>query len=444
MNSEELINKAKIKLQKKSPFFSYLSLYLKIRKAREGELPDFAGAGVNARGDLLYNDNYFSKLEVSKVMGILCHEILHLSLLHLTRLNKRQLEKWNICCDLVVNTILRDNGFQMDKRCLIPNEETDEYKIKIEGYGEVVIKDVSKKTAEQIYDELPEFEIEVNCGMSGKGNGNGYGKGKGKGKGYSVKLEDGERFDEHFKGDGKGKKNEKGEEELEGYGEGEINGIESEWLDRLNSAVVHSKMRGNIPAGFERLFSELNKSTINWRVLLNRYIQASIPHDYSWAKRSKSSIAIGTYLPSSIKEEVDVTICIDTSGSIDNKILTAFLSEIIGLANTYQNRISMRVISADCSVNTDYHISNGSVAKIKKMTIKGGGGTSVSPALNHIANKYGKTKLVLYFTDGYIEGVEAIEAERKRNRWGFDIVWILDNKGDESIVSKFGRVLRIK
>jgi len=177
--------------------------------------------------------------------------------------------------------------------------------------------------------------------------------------------------------------------------------FENEWLNRTNEAYIHAKERGHTPYGMDRYIDNLKKARINWKGLMNRYLIAQIPHDYTWKRRGKKSYATELYLPDTIKETIDVVIAIDTSGSIGQAELTEFLSEIVGLAKSYKSQINMRILTHDIDIHEDLMISNGNIAKIKELKCKGGGGTEHTKVFDYIKEKYRGTKCVISFTDGW-------------------------------------------
>ena len=71
---------------------------------------------------------------------------------------------------------------------------------------------------------------------------------------------------------------------------------------------------------------------VNWKTLLQKYITNTIPTDYTFARPRRSSRALGIYLPSVVKENVEIYVSIDTSGSISQDDLTDFLSEMLAVA----------------------------------------------------------------------------------------------------------------
>ena len=140
MNIKERLTRARIQIQKKNSFFAYLSLYLKFKECKD--LPEWAGAGVDEQGNLYYKKEYLQTLNDGEIEGLLTHEILHLSLLHLLRRKERDGNGWNISADVVVNQILKDNHFTLSKDWIIPD-----YNNEVEILG-MKIKNCNKKTAE--------------------------------------------------------------------------------------------------------------------------------------------------------------------------------------------------------------------------------------------------------------------------------------------------------
>ena len=230
----EKIRKARILIQSENPFFAYLSLYLKFEEDK-GKLPPWGGMGVNAKGECLYKKDFVEELGDEELKGVIVHEILHLSFLHLMRLGNREMPYWNVATDIVVNHILSQNGFSLPEGCL-----KSDYCNKIEVFGQV-IEDIDKKTPEMIYDE---FKIIKRGKGKGKAGEDGFGG-----------------FDYHEYGEG------------ESLSEEERRELEKEWKDRVTEAYVTAQQCGKVPAGVERLIDKIHKSELNWRNILLREVQ---------------------------------------------------------------------------------------------------------------------------------------------------------------------------
>jgi predicted metal-dependent peptidase len=306
-------------------------------------------------------------------------------LLHLVRGGRRQHLKWNIATDVAVNTILINNGEELPKG-LKPNTKNQ---FVVMG---TIIEDVDKKSAEEIYDELPDIPEQ---------------------KGIEVYV----RFDSHEKGDGK-------KVDGEALTEAELQKIETEWFNKVQTAMVLAQQRGKLPLGLERYLDKLKDVEINWRIVLARFIQQVIPSDYSWAKRSKKGYALDVYLPNITKEKIDIIVSVDTSGSIGQEELTKFLSEIIGIARTFREVIDMRVMFHDVEVHGNYLVRNGSIPQIMAMKIKGGGGTSHKPLFEKIKKEYRDCKCLVSFTDGWSD----IE-HMKLDDYKFSKLFVINKKG---------------
>lgn len=402
------IKKAKIQLQADNPFFSYLSLFIKEKETED--LPDWAGMGVDERGNLYYKKEFVEKLSDNEVRGVLCHEILHLALLHLLRRGKRDSKGWNISADLVVNSILRQNNFELPDKCC----EADDDEIVINGK---TIEEISKKTAEQIYNEIPKNKKNrVFIGESGDNGNSSSGNNTHK-----------KRFDKHIESLKKDKNmREKARAE------------EEKWLNRIEEGYMVAKMRGKTPLGIERLIGKLHQSKIKWRKLLNKYLTNMIPRDYSWAKPHKKSISVESYLPCIKKEKIEIAVVIDVSGSIQQKELNDFLSEVVGIAKAYRENVDMTLLTHETSVNDKWKISNGNIKQILDLKIKGGGGTTFSSVLEYLEKDKDlkSIKGVVWLTDG-----EGDEIKRARK---FDLIWVLSKGGTDKLIKDSGKVIKLE
>jgi len=162
-----------------------------------------------------------------------------------------------------------------------------------------------------------------------------------------------------------------------------------------------AQQKGKLPIGMSRYIDKLKDVEINWRIVLRRFIQQSIPNDYTFQKRSKRGAALNIYLPSVTKEKINIAVGVDTSGSIEQGELTKFLSEIVGIARAFREIIDMRIMFHDVEVQADYLVKNGNIPKIMAMTPKGGGGTSHIPLMDKVKKDIKDCKCLICFTDGW-------------------------------------------
>ena len=426
---DDRISRAKINVLRNSPFFSYLVEHLIFNKVNWGT------CAVDNKRNFYYNPDFLKKLNEKEMSGTFLHEVLHLALGHPFRARGKNLwignvSLWNIATDIVVNNIIVMNGGEwakVPKGAIIPQNNS----IKI---FEVKIENISEKSAEDIYYELAEklkqkygdpqvYNYNIGQGEDKENKqGNGEGKDKGENKEQGEQGEDKKKKKENSKGQEKkgeekqrkvrGWQDVKGKEfdkhmwdKRDGKEEGnkeDAEKWENEWKRILAEAKEYAKQRGDIPAGMEREFKALNKPKVNWRAILRQTVRSQIPSDYTYSHNNRKYAWQDYFVPAVLREGIEVTVAIDTSGSISNEDLGDIITEIIEIARSFSS-VKMRLITHDAEVHDDYEIRNGNIAKIKKLKIHGGGGTSHIPLYEYIRKKYPKTKLLISFTDGYSE-----------------------------------------
>src|SRR5690242_16734589 len=94
------ISAIRTRLCTRSPFFGSLALFANIVTSEKVEV-----AATNGR-DILLNPRFFVQLSFGWQEAIFLHEVLHTALLHVPRGSGRDLERWNVAADIVVNGIL--------------------------------------------------------------------------------------------------------------------------------------------------------------------------------------------------------------------------------------------------------------------------------------------------------------------------------------------------
>lgn len=399
MDTLDRIKRARVRLGKNYPFFSCLTMYLKISDKESSNVKSMA---VDMAGNIYYSDKWIRDLTDEQLQGVLTHEVLHLAFMSMVRVDNREHELWNSATDLAINWVLVQNNLELPKG-LVPNSQGD-FNSAIEGIS-INVKD---KTAEQIYDELN--KIAQNQSKTGQG------KGKMSLSDIIDALSKG-GFDKHIY--------EKLGKRVNEMSESEKEEIKKEWARVVQDAYTQSKLKGNVPQGIDLLVGSLHEAKVSWKNKLLKAVQGSIPYDFTYSSPSKKSISTGIYMPSFTKERINVVVAIDTSGSIGQEELTDFLSEIVGIAKAYKNRIEMTLITHDCEIKDEYKIENGSIAKIMALKIRGGGGTSHLPIFEKLS-KLKECEMLISFTDGYSD-LEEIDF----NKYKFRKLFLLSKDGSD-------------
>ena len=387
LTEEERITKAKIQLQKTSPFFAHLVMNMEIKES--DQVPSM---GVNCKGNAIYNKDWIATLDMETIKGVLCHETMHVALQHLIRLGKKQMMLWNVATDIAINWIIINEGFQLPKEGIIPDRngwvtlETEAGDKKFRAIKDDDAGNMIEKTADELYEELLTEIPECKCGCHSGDGKDGGSKGT-SGTGRCCGCQGRYGFDEHEYGDD--------------MNNADQEATSKEWRGRLVDAAVAAKARGKLPGSVARLVDELLNPKLDWRTMLYQYITKDIPYDYSMRKPGRRSYSTGIYLPEVIKENLDIVCTVDTSGSISIEEYQEFATELMGIANSFQ-QIKMNIIYWDTRITGEIDVTRANRKAILDTSFLGGGGTQMSCLGRHFYKKQ-PPKLMVHLTDGFIE-----------------------------------------
>jgi predicted metal-dependent peptidase len=360
LTARQKLTKSRVLLNKLQPFFGYLTMRLNFIEDNESEPKTMA---VDKNGNLYYNTDFVDKLTIDELNGVLCHEVMHCALLHLERIETKDRMLWNVSTDAVINSLILKNDLTLPKDTIRPN-----YNGIISLFG-VELIDVHKKSANEVYDALY----------------NNYKKNT-----KSIPI-----FDGHIYTDTQNNNNGKDKSKNKSNKKENI-----DWEKELVEASTFAKLQGSMPSGLDRFVNEVLGNTMDWRSLLYKYITSAIPYDYSWSRPNKRSYATGIYMPSVLKEGIDIVVSLDTSGSISNKEYQTFLGELLGITNSFSS-INLKVIFNDTQVYGPFEFLNPTQDDIIKMKPLGGGGTDHIPVFEWVNKEASNAQLIICFTDGY-------------------------------------------
>ncbi len=353
----ERITMTRLRLVDRYPFFGYLLMQVNLIETKS--VPTAATDGIR----IYYNEKYFDSLNNEELEFVLCHEIMHCVLNHITRKGDRLPFKWNIAIDYATNLILKDSRVGTPPPHVLLSDE---------------FKDMS---AEEIYEKIEVQEIPMcTCG-GGEGGEGESSSDNNSSSGKCPRCDQG--FDRHDYDKARGKESE----------------IESKWKSAVSEAVRSAKQRGTLPAGIERLVKNLLQPQIPWQILLMRYLNSLVKGDYKWIPPNKRYVWQDIYLPRIYDQYLlKVVVAIDTSGSIGEEELIHFLSEIVGMLKCTFDYI-LWVIPCDAQVYDVQKLKKGeSISKIKLM---GGGGTCFEPVFEYVEKERINPDVLIYFTDMY-------------------------------------------
>lgn len=314
------------------PFFAALSRHLDKRASTS--VPT-AGVRVTEEGrfELVYNADFMQRMidecrETPEnannpyrwVRGILMHEFYHLVYGHCTTRKPEggMTKKWNVAMDLAINTHIPN---ELPPLALVPGRGPfEEYPAGL--------------TAEAYFQRLTD-ENEDGDGESGEGGGegddssddqgnSGSESGDGQSGGGSGSLDDLDSLDSH---DGWG--------EAEGGDEGTNQNIAQERLKEMvkkAASEAGSKGWGSVSAGMRQTILDSVTTKVDWRKVLRNFVKASQKSSRrSTIKRINRRFP---YIHAGKRSErvARIAVSIDQSGSVSDKMLSAFFSELDSLA----------------------------------------------------------------------------------------------------------------
>jgi len=341
-----------------------------------------------------------------------CHEGYHCIFQHINknRIGSRHPLVWNYAADAVTNYMLFQEHLKLPSGVITPRSNSV-------TIGDTTIVDLDKKTAEHVYDEICQALKDQDDKDPGS--------------------EDGKVWDKHIY-DSSGDDDDSDDGDQNGTKVESVAGVpksERDWSKVAVQAVNHAKSKGKNPAGMERMIDDLLDAKINWRNLIHRKVTDMLPFDFSWRMPHKKSISTGFYMPSVVKENLELVASVDTSGSISQQDLTEFISELVHIGRSFAN-LKATIIFFDCQIHDVYEVNNHDLVDIMNYKIKGGGGTDHRPVFKWIEKNKPNAQLVVHFTDG--DSNFGDDIPRYQN------VWVLSKNSVSKEDIPFGDVIKIE
>ena len=335
---------------------------------------------------ICFSPKFMESLSDMELDFVLMHEVMHVALKHCNRGLKYNQELFNIACDIVVNSnILKSKGMNLDAIKVNGNISMHQIEGK-EGY---------LFTAEEVYEKLLKNEnIIPSLG-----------------------------FDDHSKW------------EMDKEREDDVNAKIIAIKDMEDRAHQNGKPGvGSIPAGVERLVKELKESRVNWRELLNEFIEFEI-NDYTFTPPDRRYDA-EFFMPSfsEMDENLeDVLFMVDTSGSMSIEDITLVYSEINGAIQAFEGRLKGLIGFFDAKVYEP--IPFDSSIDLTKIIPKGGGGTSFHNVFRYVMQMENKPKYLIILTDGYAT------FPKEEEKGNIPLLWLLTN---DEVKPPYGKVAIMK
>ena len=352
VNIGESLARASKTLILREPFYGLFLVGL--NKVFRDDIPT-AGVSKNGIGvQLSINTEFFNSLNDKQRMGVLKHELLHISFGHLVMRDLYSNHKlFNIAADLEINQY-------------IDRDALPEGGLFLDTFPEL---NLPKKAGTKKYYELLEQECKNNTCESLQS---------------VLNQMDGDSQYDH-----------KTWKEFDELTEAEKKLVQKQIEHQLKETAEQTQKRcGNVPGELADLIKRLTTiepPKFDWKGYLRRFVGNSTV-SYTKKLRRKYNKRYSDNPGLKIKFKNNILVGVDTSGSVSNKELKEFMSEL-----THMHKTGHQITVAQCDTQIN---SVEEFNPRKDWEIKGRGGTVFQPVIDLFNKKKGVYTALIYLTDG--------------------------------------------
>ena len=350
----DLIKKAKEHLILYHPFFAYLALQVEF--VEDNSIETSSIDGITFR----YNPDWLAEFDHRRCAGLIAHGMAHVLLLHPIRAEGKSIKKWNAASDYAVNSILNKAHIELMNGLL---------DARYEGLD-----------TEEIYNKLKDNDgNNTDDNDSGDGDTSGF-----------MGFDDGSDYT-----------NNDGSDVCKVVTPDTTDVSKQEIESQMTQKVIEAAMQveggtGDLPDYLKQVVSNLKEPKKDWRELLHKFTAEIARNDYNWEQPDQSYLQRGLYIPGLHNEEVgNVVFAIDTSASVNERLLQEFLSELKEAVSMIVEDVT--VIHCDTQVRK---VEQVQTEEVDKIVPEGRGNTSFLPVFKHIDDNDLNPKALIYFTDG--------------------------------------------
>ncbi len=414
VNVENKLQAARTRLILDKPFLGALVLRLPMIAAD----PQWCKTTATDARKFYYNADYIEALTPAETQFVLAHEALHCALSHFARREHRVKMLWDAACDYAINPLLIEDGLQPPPRSLH-------------------LREYAGMTAEEIYpcldsnDDVETLDQHVydrdEEGEGGQKQSTGEGPSDRKGQPQQDRSDaEGDEPSDQQKQEPGGQSPNQQQQDPDAAGEGEdhqmddpdelqprgaaqgapkpdpltpqeIETLAAQWQQRLAGAAQQAMQAGKMSDAMKRMVEIVGRPRLPWRNLLARYVSAVARDDYSYSRPStrRGDPAI---FPSLRSAQLNLAVVLDTSGSISDREINEFVSEISAIKSLLRARITLMACDAQLAAGCPWVFEPWEDLEFPEH-VTGGGGTSFVEPFKTIERADQQPDLVVYFTD---------------------------------------------
>lgn len=391
--AREALITARVGLLIRASFFGNLVTRMKLINA-DTTIETIATDGRN----FYYNSRFVNFLTQGELEFGFAHEILHCIYDHFDRREDRDPKLANIAADYCVNADLKKHNigtFITSVPCLY-NEKYIGWSFE-QVYDDLYSK-MDKINIDDLMDQLLDEHLEINDDSDGDDS-----DGDGQSKKPTIKRS-------------------------------EMNDIKNELKEAILTAQQTSNNAGDLPEGIQRIIKELTEPKLNWRELLRSHLESMIKSDFTWARPSRKGWHTDAILPGVVGNNlINIAIAVDTSGSVDTKMLKDFLSEVAGITESFP-AFKIHLFTFDTDVYNPTTFDNDNILDITNYEIFGGGGTDFRVIFKYLKNNDIVPDRLVIFTD--------LDCSVYGDPNYVETLWIAFDRGYKAPDAPFGQTVR--
>lgn len=210
----------------------------------------------------------------------------------------------------------------------------------------------------------------------------------------------------------------------------------NEFKEAVAKAAAVAKAMGKLPASVQRMVDEILDPQISWTDHIRLLLAGKIgSRGETWNKPNRRRLALHpiVIMPGRRGYGADtVVVGVDTSGSIGDSELAAFLGEVGGILNDCKPR-RIIVLGCDSRISSEEEVSTlDDLRELGAKGLGGGGGTSFRPVFEWVEEHGVKPEALVYLTDGWGRFPEAEPA--------YPTIWAMTTE----VEAPWGEVVRVK
>lgn len=205
------------------------------------------------------------------------------------------------------------------------------------------------------------------------------------------------------------------------------------------------------PSHLAERYLTVKEHVVDWKNVLRKTVRGLVKTESSYQRPSRRSWALTNYLhgknalsvdrkvilPGYVPQpEIELSVGVDSSGSLGDAMLSAILSEVVGVVKTFKGGATLNIFEWNTEASNGATYTHKDLREIKAWRPKTSGGTSIRCCEEYVKEHYSKTKMVIIATDG-----EFFDDPCPQFGKEYEVVWlILDNK---NVKPETGKVIYI-